>query len=409
MRQQKSATTAIYQDAAVKKDGTQTLYLRLTIDRKIKTFPTGIAIPAKYWDKARQQVKLSLAGLANNREIAANLNAQKAALDKVILELQAKGEAVTFAAVERRMSSGSKSKLIDYCIWRRDCEAAQKAVGTVKGFNAYISILRRYDPDVEVADVTTRWLEEFQEWLFAKGSHKSNSILAIIRYLQKIINYAALHGDIAANPFLHFRKLKLQSVEKQYLTGAELTKLLGMFQKGAFRSANLPKEYAKTGKDSHHICLQRFLASCFSGLRYSDIARLNPENFHGNYLSIVMKKTSEPLRIPINAPLRSVLNLEEGSRHVFGGKTFVPGYMNERLADIMEMTGIKKHITFHCARHTFAIMALEVGMPIEVVSHILGHSNLSITQVYARVVDQQKTREMAKMDDFMARVSGIQA
>ena len=68
----------------------------------------------------------------------------------------------------------------------------------------------------------------------------------------------------------------------------------------------------------------------------------------------------------------------------------------------MEIARIGKHITFHSGRHTFAIMALEVGSPVEVVSHILGHSNLSITQVYARVVDSQKTREMSKMDVFMS-------
>jgi site-specific recombinase XerD len=71
----------------------------------------------------------------------------------------------------------------------------------------------------------------------------------------------------------------------------------------------------------------------------------------------------------------------------------------------MEIAGIDKHITFHSGRHTFAIMALEVGIPIEVVSNILGHSNLGITQIYARVVDQQKTREMAKMDAFMGKMT----
>ncbi len=404
MKQQNSATTAAYQDATVKKDGTQTIYLRLTIDRKIRTFPTGIAIPAKFWDKAKQQVKLNMSGLPNAREIAANLAAQKAALDKVLLDLQGKGEAVTFASVDRRMASGSKTKLIDYCIWRRDCEAAQRASGTVKGYNAYMANLRKYDPDIEIAAITPRWLEEYQEWLFSEGNHKTNSILSIFRYLQKIMSHATKHGDIPSNPFIHFKKVKWQTVEKQYLTSEELTRLMDLYHSGAFRSENLPTKYTKGGKDSHHHCLQQFLASCFCGLRFSDIAKLKPRDFHGSYLSIVMKKTAEPLRIPINGPLRSILNLEEGASTVFHGRTFVNGHMNTKLAEIMEIARIGKHITFHSGRHTFAIMALEVGMPIEVVSHILGHSNLSITQVYARVVDSQKTREMAKMDAFLPRM-----
>ena len=134
----KSATTATYQDAAMRKDGTQTIYLRLTIDRKIKTFPTGIAIHSKFWDKARQVVKVNVAGLANAREIATKLSEQKAALEKIIFDLQGKGEALTFASVERKLSSGTRAKLIDYCIWRRDCEATQRAKGTVKGYNCQI-------------------------------------------------------------------------------------------------------------------------------------------------------------------------------------------------------------------------------------------------------------------------------
>ncbi len=402
---QRSATTAAYQDATMKKDGTQTIYLRMTIDRKIKTFPTGIAIPAKFWDKAKQQVKLNISGLPNAREIAANLAEQKSALDKLILDLQAKGEGVTFASIERRMASGSKTKLVDYCIWRRDCEAAQRAKGTVKGYNSQIANFRKYDPHIEISAITPRWLEEYQESLFSDGKLKNNSILSIFRYLQKILSHATKHGDIAANPFTHFKKIKWQTVEKQYLTSEELTKLLEMYHGGNFRSEYLPAKYNNGGKDSQHHCLQQFLASCFCGLRFSDIAKLKPKDFHGSYLSIVMKKTSEPLRIPINTPLRSVLNLNDGATSVFEGRNYVNGHMNTKLAEVMEIAGIDKHITFHSGRHTFAIMALEVGIPIEVVSHILGHSNLGITQIYARVVDQQKTREMAKMDAFMGKMT----
>ncbi|MEY3444399.1 MAG: hypothetical protein RLZZ519_2680 [Bacteroidota bacterium] len=404
---QKSATTAAYQDATLKKDGTQTIYLRMTIDRKIRTFPTGIAIPAKFWDKAKQQVKLNISGLPNAREIAANLAEQKTALDKMILDLQGKGEAVTFASVERRMASGSKTKLVDYCIWRRDCEAAQRAKGTVGGYNAHIANFRKYDPQIEISAITPRWLEEYQEWLFSEGKYKNNSILSIFRYLQKIMSHATKHGDIPSNPFVHFKKVKWQTVEKQYLTSEELTKLMGMYHAGALLTENLPAKYNHGGKDSHHHCLQQFLASCFCGLRFSDIAKLKPRDFHGSYLSIVMKKTAEPLRIPINTPLRSVLNLDEGAKSVFHGRNYVNGHMNTKLTEIMEIAGIAKHITFHSGRHTFAIMALEVGIPIEVVSHILGHSNLSITQIYARVVDQQKTREMAKMDAFMGKMKVV--
>lgn len=396
-----SVTTAIYQDATLKKDGTQTLYLRLTVNRKIKTFATGIAIPSKFWDKNKQQIKTHVAGLANARDLASNLATQKADLDKIILDLQSKKQPVTIASIERVMLKATRTNLVAYCEWRRECEKAQRARGTWVGYGSKIAALKKFDPDVELAEVTTRWLEEFTEWLFALGEYKNNTIVSFQEYLRKIFQYAAKHGDIAENPFLHFGKLRRKAVEKHYLTSEELTRLLEMYHQGFFLTENLPKKYRYGRKDSYHQSLQRLLASCFCGLRFSDISKLKPSDFHGTYFSIVMKKGKEPLRIPINKSLRSVLNLEEGAKSVLDGRNFTNGMTNAKLAVIMELAKIDKHITFHSGRHTFAIMGLEMGIPIEVVSHILGHHDLATTQIYARVVDKQKTREMAKMDAFV--------
>ena len=63
---------------------------------------------------------------------------------------------------------------------------------------------------------------------------------------------------------------------------------------------------------------------------------------------------------------------------------------NERLERIIKKTTIKKHITFHCARHTFAIMMLGLGVDIYTLSKLLGHSDIAITQVYARILDKGK-------------------
>jgi integrase len=396
-----SVTTALYQEAKVKKDGTQTIYLRLTINRKIKTFPTGVSIPAKFWDKQRQQVKTSVTGLPNARAIAENLRDQKAELDKAILELIAKGHPVSHATVKHKIEGGSRATLLEYCEWRCKCEQAIRAKWTVKAYQSRMAAIRAYDPKVRLSAVTPRWLEEFTEWMLTTRKNTPNSVSTVHNYLNKILSYAAKHGDIPANPMIHFEKVTRQSVERHYLTSDELRKLLEMYHQGFFLTKNLPPRHRHGIEDAYHHTLQRLLASCFSGLRFGDIAKLSRKDFDGTHLSIVMQKVKEPLRIPINKPLRSVLNLEEGAKSILSGRTFTNGYTNDRLEVIMRLAGIDKHITFHCARHTFAIMGLEVGIPIEVVSHLLGHSNLTTTKIYARVVDLQKTREMAKMDAFM--------
>lgn len=69
---------------------------------------------------------------------------------------------------------------------------------------------------------------------------------------------------------------------------------------------------------------------------------------------------------------------------------------NRTLKQIGQQSGIQKKLTCHVARHTFATVSITLGIPIEVVSKLLGHTNLKTTQVYAKIVDSVKEREMEK-------------
>ncbi|MDR1345296.1 MAG: tyrosine-type recombinase/integrase, partial [Bacteroidales bacterium] len=71
---------------------------------------------------------------------------------------------------------------------------------------------------------------------------------------------------------------------------------------------------------------------------------------------------------------------------------------NRILQDIGRSCGIGTHLTCHVARHTFATLSLQLGIPIEVVSRLLGHTSLKTTLIYAKVVDEVKVREMKKWD-----------
>lgn len=67
----------------------------------------------------------------------------------------------------------------------------------------------------------------------------------------------------------------------------------------------------------------------------------------------------------------------------------------------MQACGIQKHITFHCARHTFAVIALNAGLPIESVSRVLGHTNITTTQIYAKITLQKLSRDMEHFGKFL--------
>ena len=72
--------------------------------------------------------------------------------------------------------------------------------------------------------------------------------------------------------------------------------------------------------------------------------------------------------------------------------------LNSYLKEIADVCGIKKNLTFHMARHTFATtVTLSNGVPIETVSKLLGHTKLATTQIYARVVEKKVSEDMKKL------------
>lgn len=75
--------------------------------------------------------------------------------------------------------------------------------------------------------------------------------------------------------------------------------------------------------------------------------------------------------------------------------------MNAYLKEIADICNIRKHLTTHLARHTFATLAIEYGMPIDIIAKILGHSNTNMTRHYTKFSEQLIGREMRKMNERM--------
>ena len=115
-----------------------------------------------------------------------------------------------------------------------------------------------------------------------------------------------------------------------------------------------------------------------------------------NELTIRMGETSKYTRIPLSQKAWELINIlfEKPLKHS-------DSHCNENLKVIMELMKIQKHITYHCSRHTFAILSLIVlGIRIEVVSNVLGHSSLKTTQIYAKIVDIFRRSQMDKWNEL---------
>jgi len=173
---------------------------------------------------------------------------------------------------------------------------------------------------------------------------------------------------ITCSPFADI-SVRVKPGQKKFLTQAEVKKI----------EALPPSEIRNA-----------FLFSCYTGLRWGDVKALQMSDIREGYLYYQMKKTGSYERVLLPSAAFHVLVYTEGLAFR------LPGHrrMMKHLSALISSAGIDKHITFHCARHTFATLCLTLGIDIYTVSKLLGHSDVRVTQVYAKLVDSKKDEAM---------------
>lgn len=151
----------------------------------------------------------------------------------------------------------------------------------------------------------------------------------------------------------------------------------------------------------YDIVKKAFLFSCFTGLRYSDMKSLKWSEIHttadgkARYIEHRQVKTKKTVTIPLSEEaLRWMPEQMEGIDQVFHELKISTGTVEDVLKEWMKDCEIDKHITYHCSRHTAATTLLTLGANLYVVSKLLGHSSIQMTEVYAKIVDQKKVETM---------------
>ena len=162
-----------------------------------------------------------------------------------------------------------------------------------------------------------------------------------------------------------------------------------------------------------------FCFCAFTGLRHSDAAKLRWSDVHNNYISVVTQKTADPLKIELNKFSKAIIS----KYHPYGQEYVLPAISNQKsnvylceaamLAQLDEKIRLVKYrgskreekvvlkwevITTHCARKTFVVNALRLGIPAEVIMKWTGHSNFKAMKPYVAIVDELKEESMALFD-----------
>lgn len=278
--------------------------------------------------------------------------------------------------------------------YRHMCNERAKNQESKSNYQNWFSCLKHLEryctEDVTFKDVTPEWIEGFKSFLDSTGKdlHKSknengdpvkqlaqNSKVSYFNKFRACINQAYDDRIIPINPLRGIEGFKQEETERVYLTFDEVKKL-----------ANTPCKKP--------VLKRAFLFSCLTGLRKSDIERLrwrDVENF-GDYTRINFKQKKTGGREYLDISDQAVPFMGERGNEkdlVFSGFKY-SAYLLVELSKWCIRAGIKKDVTFHTGRHTFAVLMITEGVDLYTVSKLLGHKEISTTQIYAKVVDKVK-------------------
>lgn len=371
-----------------RKDGTILVCLQCFVQKKRVVIPLNIHIRADCWIDADQRIdakRLKDAKLAANYQLIIE-NARSRAIE-IVTRYHLMNKQLT--ADEFRREYMREDLSIDFPAWmekQMQTLAGQLSPNSMKRYRNVLRHWRAYKPAVSFRELNYSVIVEWENYLRKKGLSLNTRYHA--HKLIKAMITRAIKNDIRIeNPYRNFKAVQVNT-ERIYLDKGELNALIGMCS-----DAGLPHEVKRI--------LQSFLFCCFTGLRVSDMLSITWDQIIGNELVLVPEKTkglNKLLRIPLNDSARRYLpSLREGE-HIFPQVT--PQYINRTLKEAAAMAGIRKRITFHCARHTFATHFLMSGGKIEVLRELLGHSNINTTMVYTHIVSTEKERQMMLMDQL---------
>ena len=260
---------------------------------------------------------------------------------------------------------------------------SDKKQSTKDNLHSTLAVLHDFRSGLDFKDLTYTFLRDFEQYLREKGN-AVNTIAKHMRQLRTLINEAINQGYMHADAY-PFRKYKIKQEKgrHEFLTPDELKKL----------------ETVEVEEESMRHVLDAFLFCCYTGLRFSDFCQLTASNFiriNGKrWLHFKSVKTGVDIRLPLHLlfegkalaildryDITDLSNLGSNSE------------VNKNLVQIAQLARIKKHFTYHTARHTCATLLIHQGVPITTVQKLLGHTSVKTTQIYSEVLSSTIVRDL---------------
>ena len=391
----------VYPNKQRVKDGLCALYVRVYIDGKRSEFATSHYISEKNWDSIKMR---ALPVDKNATLLNAYFENVKSNFNKLFIAAAANGELISAQELRNRFlgkeveDKPTHKTILEAFDYHNIKIEEQVKIGKVvpKTLTRYkitknkVKAFMKHQykkADMPLPELRLRFVTEFEHYLLTIDKLQSNTAHKYIKNLKKIMNMSVGLDWIPSNPFNNFR-CSYTSPERQVLTQEELNLIMN--------------------KDIHIERLAEvrdvFIFCCYTGFAYSDAYKFERDaltiGIDGEYwLSTNRQKTGTRESVPLLPIALEIIQKYQDHEYCKEYNKLLPVNSNQRynayLKELADICGIKKKVTTHIARHTFATtVTLANGVPIETVSSMLGHNSIRTTQIYAKVVEKKVSEDM---------------
>ena len=247
--------------------------------------------------------------------------------------------------------------------------------------------------DIAPGELDQMMINDFDIYLRTKLSMKQNSASKTVRFLKTVVLWMIRCGAIERDPFTNYR-FQWKQASRDFLSEEELTSIM-------------EKKFVTPRLEAVRDI---FIFSCFTGLAYIDIDNLKASDIvtmNGERWIVTSRhKTGVSCNIPLLEVPQKILQKYEGKDKKGRLLPILSNQkMNAYLKEIADVCGIEKNLTCHVARHTFATLMLSLGVSMESVSRMLGHTNIKTTQIYARITNQKVSKDMKAISNHIHDIS----
>ena len=374
---------------AIRKDGTAQLYIRCYLAGKYALVATDVYALPKHWNEDSAKIN----GGEKPKEKNLILQEMLGRASDIILKYRVLKKTLTAEIFKQELLSPENVE--DFIAWAHqeiDRRRGKITDSTRKQHHSTFTKLGEWKNRIGFHEVNAKMLEEYEKYLKLKLKNNPNTIYGNLKNIRTYLNRAEREGLITTKPFKGYKLPKQRSMP-EFLTEEERDSVMALYMNNS-----LPESYKRVAR--------WFLFSCFTGLRISDLRAITHENIRTNWLLRFRPvKTSNTTGALLELPLTKTAQMlihDECPGRVTGPlfDMLSDQRINRYLKDVLKAAGIKRNMSMHSGRHTFATIFLRKyknSNGLMMLKQLLGHADMRSTMIYAHLIQEDI---ITAMQDF---------